>query len=75
MLLLLAFRVCFHVFFVGFYGLYHAYAAFVYAAFVFCCLVLLAKCYAFSFRTLTLVPLQDFVPRCIYFMYCALVEC
>ena len=46
-----------------------------YAAFMFCCLILLAKCYAFSFSILTLVPLQDFVPRCIYFMYCALVEC
>ena len=35
--------------FVGFYG-YHAYAAF-----MLCCLVLLAKCYAFSLSTLTLV--------------------
>ena len=46
-----------------------------YAAFMFCCLILLAKCYAFSLSILILVPLQDFVPRCIYFMYCALVEC
>ena len=46
-----------------------------YATFMFCCLILLAKCYAFSLCILTLVPLQDFVPRCIYFMYCALVEC
>ena len=37
--------------------------------------ILLAKCYAFSSSILSLVPLQDFVPRCIYFMYCALVEC
>ena len=37
--------------FVGFYGLYHAYATF-----LFCCLVLLAKYYAFSLSTLTLVP-------------------
>ena len=31
--------------FVGFYGLYYAYAAF-----MFCCLVLLAKCYVFFFK-------------------------
>ena len=37
--------------FVGFYGLYHTYAAF-----MLCSLVLLAKCYAFSLSTLTLVP-------------------
>ena len=56
--------------FVGFYGLYHTYAAF-----VFCYLVLLAKCYAFSFSILNLMLQQDFVPRYIYFMYYALVKC
>ena len=53
---LLIFKVIFQLGFVSmcfvvFYGLYHTYAAF-----MFYCLVLLAKCYAFSLSTLLLCP-------------------